>query len=76
MRRAISGGAEGESQPEVLMAKDKFAIGIDYGTESGRAVVVRVRDGQQMGAAVVPYPDGVIDEKLPSGPHLEHDWAG
>ena len=57
------------------MAKDKFAIGIDYGTESGRAVVVRVRDGQQMGAAVVPYPDGVIDEKLPSGPHLEHDWA-
>ena len=57
------------------MAKDKFAIGIDYGTESGRAVVVRVRDGQQVGAAVIPYPDGVIDEKLPGGPRLEHDWA-
>ena len=57
------------------MAKDKFAIGIDYGTESGRVVVVRVRDGQQMGAAVIPYPDGVIDEKLPGGPRLEHDWA-
>jgi len=57
------------------MTKDKFAIGIDYGTESGRVVVVRVRDGQQMGAAVIPYPDGVIDEKLPGGPRLEHDWA-
>jgi len=57
------------------MAKDKFALGIDYGTESGRVVVVRVRDGQQVGAAVIPYPDGVIDEKLPGGPRLEHDWA-
>jgi L-ribulokinase len=28
-----------------------------------------------MGAAVIPYPDGVIDEKLPGGPRLEHDWA-
>jgi L-ribulokinase len=57
------------------MAKDKFALGIDYGTESGRVVVVRVRDGQQVGAAVIPYLDGVIDEKLPGGPRLEHDWA-
>jgi len=24
---------------------------------------------------VIPYPDGVIDERLPSGPKLEHDWA-
>jgi L-ribulokinase len=57
------------------MAKDKFALGIDYGTESGRVVVVRVRDGAEVGAAVVPYPDGVIDEKLPGGPKLEPDWA-
>ena len=57
------------------MPQDKFTLGIDYGTESGRVVVVRVRDGQQMGAAVIPYPDGVIDEKLPGGPRLGHDWA-
>jgi L-ribulokinase len=57
------------------MARDKFTIGIDYGTESGRAVVVRVRDGQELGSAIVPYPDGVIDEKLPAGPKLPHDWA-
>ncbi len=57
------------------MGKEKFTIGIDYGTESGRAVVVRVRDGEEMGSAIVPYPDGVIDEKLPGGPRLGHDWA-
>ena len=57
------------------MAKDRCAIGIDYGTGSGRVVVVRVRDGQQVGVAVIPYPDGVIDERLPGGPRLEHDWA-
>src|SRR3970040_1207406 len=57
------------------MGKDKFAVGIDYGTESGRAVVVRVRDGKLMASQVVPYPDGVIDEKLPTGPKLEPDWA-
>jgi L-ribulokinase len=57
------------------MPKDKFVVGIDYGTESGRAVVVRVRDGEELGAAIVPYPDGVIDERLPGGPKLEPDWA-
>jgi L-ribulokinase len=57
------------------MAKDKFALGIDFGTESGRVVVIRVRDGEEIGATVIPYPDGVIDEKLPGGPKLEADWA-
>src|ERR1035438_17398 len=58
------------------MPKDKFVLGIDYGTESGRAVVVRVRDGKLMASALVPYPDGVIDERLPGGgPKLEPDWA-
>jgi L-ribulokinase len=58
------------------MPKDKLAIGIDYGTESGRVVVVRTRDGEIAGQSVVPYPDGVIDERLPDGEvRLEHDWA-
>jgi len=57
------------------MSKDKFALGIDYGTESGRVVVIRVRDGKLMASAVIPYPDGVIDERLPGGPKLEPDWA-
>ena len=57
------------------MAKEKFAVGIDYGTESGRAVVVRVRNGEELASAIVPYPGGVLDERLPGGPALEPDWA-
>ncbi len=57
------------------MPKDKFALGIDYGTESGRVVVVRVRDGEMIASSVIPYPDGVIDERLPGGARLEPDWA-
>jgi len=57
------------------MGKEKFTLGIDFGTESGRAVVVRVRDGKMLSSHVVAYPDGVIDEKLPKGPKLEPDWA-
>ena len=57
------------------MSNEKFALGIDYGTESGRVVVIRVRNGEEIASAVIPYPDGVIDEKLPGGPRLGPDWA-
>jgi L-ribulokinase len=59
----------------MIMSKEKFALGIDYGTESGRVVLIRVRDAEEIAAAVVAYPDGVIDERLPGGPKLTHDWA-
>src|ERR1035438_9087271 len=66
----------GKPESEVLiMPKEKFALGIDYGTESGRVVVIRMRDGKLVASAVVPYPHGVIDERLPGGPKLEPDWA-
>jgi L-ribulokinase len=54
----------------------KYAIGIDYGTESGRAVLVDLTDGTEVAEHVTPYPHGVIDEALPgSGVKLEMDWA-
>src|SRR5574337_347638 len=56
-------------------SKDKFALGIDYGTESGRAAVVRVANGELVSSVIVPYPDRVIDVRLPGGPKLAHDWA-
>jgi L-ribulokinase len=53
-----------------------YAVGVDFGTESGRAVLVDVADGSELGTAVYPYRHGVIDERLPeSGVALEHDWA-
>lgn len=54
----------------------KYVIGLDYGTESGRALLVAVDNGEEVATAVQPYPDGVIDVALPgSGKKLEPDWA-
>jgi len=52
------------------------ALGIDFGTESARAVLVDCADGTELGESVAPYAHGVIDERLPdSGIELEPDWA-
>ena len=48
-----------------MMSKTKYAIGIDFGTESGRVVLVDVATGEEVATAVHPYGDGVIDEYLP-----------
>jgi L-ribulokinase len=54
----------------------KYAIGVDFGTESGRAVLVDVADGRELAAAVHPYANGVIDETLPgTGIRLPPEWA-
>jgi len=54
---------------------DAVVIGIDYGTLSGRAVVVRVSDGQELGSAVHAYPHAVLDTALPTGEPLPPEWA-
>ncbi len=51
-------------------------IGVDFGTLSGRAVVVRAADGAELGAAVHEYRHGVMDAVLAaSGEPLPPDWA-
>jgi L-ribulokinase len=58
------------------MTGEKYAIGVDFGTESGRALVVRVRDGAELASAVHHYGDNVIDEHLPGDPTpLPPEWA-
>ena len=58
------------------MGESKYAIGVDFGTESGRAVLVDVQTGREVATIVHSYANGVIDEKLPgSGIRLEPDWA-
>jgi len=57
------------------MVKDNYVIGIDYGTESGRVMLVRVADGEEIAWSVVPYSNGVMDRTLPCGTPLGHDWA-
>ena len=56
----------------------RYAVGVDFGTESGRAVLVDVADGRELTSAVHRYANGVIDEHLPSPDddvRLEPDWA-
>ncbi|MFF7990529.1 ribulokinase [Kitasatospora xanthocidica] len=55
---------------------DRYVVGVDFGTLSGRAVVVRVRDGEELGTAVHDYPHAVIERELPgTGLVLPPDWA-
>ncbi len=54
----------------------KYSIGVDYGTQSGRAVLVDVATGKEIASAVKVYTHGVMDEFLPDGiTRLEPDWA-
>lgn len=51
-------------------------IGIDFGTESGRVLLLELSSGREVATAVVPYLHGVIDKVLPSsGEVLPPDWA-
>lgn len=54
----------------------EYVVGIDFGTLSGRAVVVRVADGAQVGTAAHPYRHGVIERCLPGRDEaLPPGWA-
>ena len=54
---------------------DRYVVGVDYGTLSGRALVVRVSDGAELGSAVHEYTHAVLDRALPGGRALPPDWA-
>ncbi|NLF50738.1 MAG: ribulokinase [Leptolinea sp.] len=54
----------------------KYAIGVDFGSESGRAVLIDVSNGKEIASSVYPYSNSVIDEKLPGTDiRLDLDWA-
>ena len=53
----------------------KYSIGVDFGTLSGRAVLVNVQNGDEIAQSVFEYPHGVMDETLPDGTKLAHDFA-
>ena len=59
----------------------RYAVGIDFGTLSGRAVVVDTADGRVLGSAVTEYPHAVLADELPADltggepVPLAPDWA-
>jgi L-ribulokinase len=60
----------------VADTKMKVAIGVDFGTLSGRASIVDVASGKELASSVHEYANGVIDEQLPgSKVRLDPDWA-
>lgn len=49
----------------------KYALGIDYGTNSCRSLLVDLSDGSEVGSTVFPYPSGELGILLdPRDPHV------
>ena len=54
----------------------KYTIGVDFGTLSGRALIVDVSNGEELGVSTFDYPHKVIEETLPgSSKQLPPDYA-
>jgi L-ribulokinase len=60
------------------MSASTYSVGVDFGTESARAVLVDCADGSEAGTALYAYSNSVIDERLPAPDDdvfLQPDWA-
>lgn len=60
---------------ENILVTESYVIGVDFGTESGRALLVNVNTGEEVATHVTSYNNGVMTEFLPDGTRLEADWA-
>jgi L-ribulokinase len=57
------------------VTSQQYTIGVDFGTLSGRALVVRVSDGAELGSSEYAYPHRVMESSLPDGTPLPSSFA-
>src|SRR5476651_1739431 len=63
--------------PQAIPLHPVFTLGIDYGTNSVRCLVVRCADGAEIGSCVVNYPSGREGILLdPKDHHLARQHPG
>ena len=43
-----------------------YVIGIDFGTLTGRAILLDTRSGAEIAESILPYAHAVMDETLPN----------
>lgn len=56
--------------------KKTYSVGIDYGTQSCRALLVDNTNGEEIACYEAKYPHGVMEEELAdTGIKLGNDWA-
>lgn len=61
---------------EKVFSSDALVVGIDFGTLSGRALVVQISDGAELGSATFDYPHAVMEERITeTNVFLPPDWA-
>lgn len=58
-----------------MVERKRYSIGVDFGTESGRAILVDVETGEEIATAVHAYANGVMDHTLPDGTQLDREFA-
>jgi len=62
----VSGNSDATSDPSDGRSGTRYVVGVDFGTLSGRAVVVDAADGAVLGSAVTDYPHAVLTDELPA----------